>query len=104
MRRDGLRAQGWAGAGSDVAVLGDEALDRVVAEMAAEPAGKQRRAGSVVVFTEPGVKNVDGLGRQGVIRSLRPLPWQRTWGPASRCWSSPHRRVTSEIGTAWHAN
>ena len=41
----------------------------------------------------------------GVIRSLRPLPWQATWAPAPRCRSAEVRPISSEIRSpVWTAS
>ena len=70
------RARG--GCRSDVAL--DQAPDGVAAP-AAFWAWEQRITGSAISFVEPNASRSRVSRRSGVIRSLRPLPWQRTWAP-----------------------
>ena len=79
-----LACQGRAGCCGGGGVLGEPVFDGVAAELAAAAGGEQRvgRAGRRVRRARCGARRRCPVV-SGVIRCLRPLPWQETCGPGA---------------------
>ena len=83
-----LSCSGRAARGGGGDVFGEAVLDGVAAEWSAVPGGEQRVAGLAGRSVSHGRSTATVAVVSGVMRFLRPLPWQRTWAPVPR-WTSP---------------
>jgi hypothetical protein len=73
VRGDVLACHGWAGLGRDVGVLGNQAFDRIAAEVGVATSGKERVGSGTAAFGQPLTKPLDQLRPVSRLTTPRPI-------------------------------